>query len=108
MLGNPHQLAEARSLAAHRLIAEHLRENPELVLRARERVADWAARGTVNPHYCRAWQEWLDLPLAALLCRLEGTDEEARALRQVTPFAGVLSPRQRWRIWKAVREDLQR
>lgn len=108
MLVNPHQLAEERSLAAHRLIAERLRENPELVLQARKRVADWAARGTVNSHYCQAWQEWLELPLPELLRRLQGTDEEARALRQVTPFAGVLSPRQRWRIWRSVREDLER
>jgi hypothetical protein len=26
-------------------------------------------------------------------------DEEARSLRQATPFAGALKPRERWRIW---------
>jgi hypothetical protein len=30
--------------------------------------------------------------------------EGARALRQCSPFAGVIDPRTRWRIWREVRE----
>jgi hypothetical protein len=33
--------------------------------------------------------------------------EEARALRQVTPFAGAIDPRTRWRIWREVRAALE-
>jgi hypothetical protein len=27
-------------------------------------------------------------------------------MRQSTPFAGVIDPRQRWRIWREVRERM--
>jgi hypothetical protein len=30
--------------------------------------------------------------------------EAADALRQVTPFAGVIDPRARWQIWRDVRQ----
>jgi hypothetical protein len=31
--------------------------------------------------------------------------ESARALRQCSPFAGVVDSRTRWSIWRAVREE---
>jgi len=32
--------------------------------------------------------------------------EHARELRQSTPFAGIIPPRQRWRIWRETSERL--
>jgi hypothetical protein len=99
----PHQLAEQRSLAYHRAIAARLVREPALVARARAKVAAWRAEGR-SPFYARAWERLLSEPTETLAQFLAADTEEARALRQATPFAGALEPRERWRIWKEVSE----
>ncbi len=98
-----HELAEERSLAYHGRVAALLRAQPDRLATARERVAGWLATGSVHAIYASAWRDLLDGPLAALCALLENRDERARALRQVTPFAGFLPPRERWAIWRETR-----
>jgi hypothetical protein len=97
-----HQLAEARSRELHRLVAARLRAEPELLERARSRVAGWLGDGSVARVYAEAWQGLLNGELDRLCAKLVEESEEANALRQVTPFAGVIDPRTRWRIWREV------
>lgn len=99
----PHRLAEQRSLAYHRAIAVRLVREPALLARARTKVAAWRAEGR-SPFYARAWEQLLSGPTETLAQFLVADTEEARALRQATPFAGALEPRERWRIWKEVGE----
>lgn len=105
---DPHHLAEVRSLALHRAIADRLCDDPAVLLRARERVRDWARSGSVHPEYVRAWQELLETDAVAVAAAIVVDDERMRALRQVTPFAGVVPPRERWSIWRRVRADAER
>lgn len=98
-----HALAEARSLALHRAVAARLRAQPELVDAARRRVEGWRRERTVAPHYADAWAALLDGDRERLLATLTDPGEEATALRQVTPFAGVVDPRTRWQIWEQER-----
>ena len=98
-----HRLAEARSLELHRAVAAVLRREPERVAAARARVQRWRAEGSVPLPYVEAWERHLAGPLEALCAALVDEGEKARALRQVTPFAGVVDPRTRWRIWREVR-----
>ena len=100
---DPHHLAEETSLALHGAVAERLAQDPALVARARERVRCWLAEGAVARPYAEGWRDLLDGPLDGLCAFLEDDGERARAFRQVSPFAGVLDPRERWRIWRAVR-----
>ena len=100
---NRHRLLEERSLALHREIARRLRENPALVSQARANVERWAAEGTLAPPYADAWRRLLDGPLDALLALLIDESEHARALRQTTPFPFVVSPQDRWRLWRETR-----
>jgi hypothetical protein len=93
-----HALAEERSLAMHRAVPEKLRADPALVERARLRVAGWREDGSVHEAYIAAWEAALGLPLDQLCAQLVDEGEPARALRQVSPFAGVLDPRERWRV----------
>jgi len=93
-----HRLAEARSLALHRAIAARVREDPSLVARARLRLE----RSATHPEYRAAWLELLARPLDQVLEALVADDERMRALRQTTPFTFVISPRERWRIWREV------
>lgn len=101
---DPHRLAELRSLAAHRVIAERLRARPELLERARERVEEWLREA--RP-YARAWRELLDREVEEIAAAITADSERARALRQSTPFAGALDPRERWQLWARVRRELE-
>jgi hypothetical protein len=99
---DPHRLAEERSIALHRAIGERVRSHPELLMRAKARVSGWIERGEPHAFYAREWARILELPLDEMLAALVDTSENARALRQVTPFAGALGPRERWTIWREV------
>jgi hypothetical protein len=103
-----HRLAEERSLALHRAVAGRLRQDASLLARARARVAGWLAAGPTHPRYAQAWAEVLRLPLDELCAAITDAGEPARALRQCTPFAGVVPPRERWRIWREVRAARER
>jgi hypothetical protein len=105
---NLHELAEERSLAIHRVVADRLRHDPSLVATARARVEDWLATRSVHPFYTEAWRNLLSGPAERLLATLVDRGEEARALRQCSPFAGVVDPRTRWRIWREVRAGLEK
>ena len=105
---NLHRLAEERSLEYHRLVAQRLGRDPALLDAARRRVAAWIAgshvAGAPHPHYAQAWSVLLASPLPGLQASLVDPGPEAIALRQVTPFAGAISPRVRWNLWREVRQ----
>jgi hypothetical protein len=104
---DPHRLAEARSLAAHQLIADRLVNEPRLVDIARERVASWLVDGSVARAYAQAWREILAGDIPSIRRALVDDSERGRALRQCTPFAGAIDPRTRWQLWARVREELE-
>ncbi|KIG13310.1 hypothetical protein DB30_00358 [Enhygromyxa salina] len=107
MATDPHRLAEARSLAAHQLIAARLADEPELLEMARERVASWLEDRSVARAYAEAWRDLLARDVAGIAVAIIDPSEHGRALRQCTPFAGALDPRTRWRLWASVREQLE-
>lgn len=96
---------ERRSLALHRAIAARLREDPEPVLAAaRATLARMEARAGASSQPLREWRVLLDRPLSALLPVLTDPDPWMRELRHVTPFAGVLTARERARVYREFRE----
>jgi hypothetical protein len=101
---NLHRLAEQRSLAYHRAVAGRLAGRPELMQIARERASRWESQGSLA---AAAWVDLLAQPLPALLEFLGSDSERARELRQSTPFAGMLDPRERWRLWEQVRRQFE-
>jgi hypothetical protein len=103
---DPHRLAEERSVAYHRAIAERLRTRPEILERARRRVEGWLAEGRPAPVVAARWAALLAGDLAALQAFMVERSEQADELRQSSPFAGALSPRERWQIWRATRDRL--
>jgi hypothetical protein len=103
---SPHHLAVERSRALHVAVAERLRADPDLIEQARARVESWRQQETVAAPYAEAWRALLALPLAELVAALAEPSLRMHDLRQVSPFAGVLDPRTRWRIHREVRERL--
>jgi hypothetical protein len=99
MIARGHARVEARSLAMHRAIASKLRAQPELLAVAHDNIARWTAeRGRSQP-YLDEWRRILARPIDEILALIEEDSETMRALRQCTPFAGVLTPRERWDIY---------
>jgi hypothetical protein len=101
-----HRLAEERSIAYHRAIAERLDGEKDILEHARRRVQSWLDSSGEAPFYARKGAEILagetDLIAAFLVKRSELADE----LRQSSPFAGALRPQERWEIWNRTRERL--
>lgn len=90
-LARTHDVLDRRSLALHMLIVETIRKNPELMAKVRANLARWSL--TVAPGtqpYVQAWQKLLEQGDEAILQAAIATGEQANAMRQASPFAGVL------------------
>jgi hypothetical protein len=94
-----HRTADARSLAYHRAIASRL--SVAVIDRALERVGTWEADRRAHPRWVAAWRDLLSRSVAQISAALVEDSETMRALRQVSPFAGELGPRERWALWRA-------
>lgn len=97
---------DRRSLAYHRAVAKKLRENPEgLIARAKRTLKKMRAQHPGTRHLCDCWKAWLELPLEELLARMLDPGILARDMRQMTPFAGVLTPKERVRVLEQFRHE---
>ncbi len=105
-LDRPLTTKDRRSLAMHRSVASRLLAEPDEVrskaqrnlLALRQADADGRAAA-----YLDEWAHLLDGPTDTLVETLTSERQSARDLRQVSPFAGVLSQDERLRIIDAVR-----
>lgn len=95
-----HRRIDERSLALHRAIADKLRKQPELLEIARDNLVRWRATSRRSLPYLDEWQRLVEGPLEKLLGAIESAEERMTALRQSSPFAGVLTPRERWAIYE--------
>jgi len=103
-----HQEIDERSLALHRLIAAKITHEPLLFERTKETLARWrmtACSGTLP--YLDEWERLTNLGADACLAVAVENSERATALRQSSPFAGILTNRERFSFlkqWKLDRE----
>ena len=91
---------DRRSLALHRAIALRLLEKPaQTIAKARSNLERMRSQ---NPHAdgLLVWDRLLDLTPERLAATLVDPAPDARELRQVTPFAGVLSPEERTTVYQ--------
>jgi hypothetical protein len=95
-----HQRLDQRSIELHRAIADKLRAYPALLDIARENLDRWSQMPGHSQPYWDAWRELLNRPFENLLDLLVEDSERMTAMRQATPFAGVLTPAERWAIYK--------
>ena len=95
---------DARSLALHCMIARKIAREPKLLDIARRKLERWTERSTGHaPKYITQWQALLDEPWPQLAAFITSFSARAIRLRQSSPFAGVLDPRERKRIYAAFR-----
>lgn len=97
-----HHEIEARSLALHRLVAEKVRQDPMLFEIARTNLARWRAHATPgDSYYLAEWERLFGAGIEAALAVATEDSERAAALRQSSPFAGVLTTSERRAFLKA-------
>lgn len=102
-LYSAHRLAEARSIAMHALIAGKLACDPALLSKPRRNLENWSARWSHPPRWVDEWRRILDRPWPQIAALMTEPSERAARLRQSSPFAGVLTPEERLRIYDAFR-----
>lgn len=99
-----HRIIEARSLAMHCLAARKIARDPSLLAKVRRNLDAWRSRyGEDLPRALDEWHAILERPWPEIAAVITDPGENATRLRQSTPFAGVLSTRERERIYAAFR-----
>ena len=97
---------ERRSLHLHRAIARQLERFPEEVLaRARDTLSLMRRKHPEAGQLFREWEVILDRPVSELVSALIDPSSHGRELRQVTPFAGVLTAEERTEVYQSFREE---
>jgi hypothetical protein len=92
------------SLALHSRIAQKIAVNPLLIGIARRNVKAWSrAAGKEAPRYLAEWRRILERPWPQIAALITEQSERAARLRQSSPFAGVLTAKERRRIYDAFR-----
>jgi len=94
-----HARIDQRSLAMHRAIAEKLRADPSLLDIAHDNLRRWMAAPGHSQPYFKQWLQILSRPLPEICAIITEDSEKMTALRQCAPFAGVLTPKERWAIY---------
>ena len=100
-----HQAIDLRSLAMHCLVVEKIRKNPALFEQVKITLAHW--RDVVCPAtqpYLEAWDDLLKQGMETSFVVATEDSERGAEMRQSSPFAGILSNKERFaflRQWKA-------
>ena len=99
-----HRLLEARSLAMHAVIARKIERDPTLLAVAHRNIERWSARWKdETPAWLKEWQEVLKQSWQHVAAVITEPSEHGARVRQSSPFAGVLTNEERWRIYEAFR-----
>ena len=104
LVGTPLTRDQARSMALHAAMSHELRARGSEVLEIARR--NISRMRSVNPHASPLLDEWeriLEGTTDQVIARMLDPSEHGRDLRQVTPFAGVLSPAQRTAVYRSFR-----
>jgi len=92
---------DRRSQALHRAISDRLMARPvETLDHAQQNLALMRTR---NPQAADLFNEWdniLSRPVESIVTAMLDPSLRARDLRKVTPFAGVLEPHERTRVYR--------
>ncbi len=92
-----HEVQDRASLEMARRIAAGLSSHPEWIELARENLDRWSRQNAGAPgllKYDAEWRDLLELPVQEICAILTAETDEGQRLRQNSPFAGVLSPRE--------------
>ncbi len=97
-----HQDIDRRSLEMVRRIVFRIDADPERkgLAHAKSVCERWVAQGIVS---AKEWLTLLDRPWEDLRIILLDESDEGQRLRQIDPFVGILTPTERWQIYRETR-----
>ena len=99
-----HSDIDKRSLCLARSLVEKIDQDPQHGIQtARSVCRRWMARGTVSA--VAEWERLLIRPWPAIRAVLLDKSDNGQRLRQSNPFCGILTPRERWAIYKRFASD---
>lgn len=110
VFASDHVRLEEWSIRLHQAIAEKLRQDPPGVIAKARRNLNVMRQvhGPTVEGYVSRWEALMQRPVEDLIQAMTSPLPEARELRQCTPFAGVLSPKERWAAYRAFRAEWRR
>jgi hypothetical protein len=99
-----HQQIDRRSLEMVRRIVAKIDADPERRgLEHAKRVCErWIAQGIVS---AREWRTILQRPWNEVRLLLLDETDEGQRLRQTDPFCGILTPAERWEIYRKAQAE---
>ena len=99
-----HQGIDRRSLTMARRIVAKIDGDPSRagLERAREVCTRWVGRGNAP---AKEWMTILQRPWSEIRSILLDDSEEGNRLRQNDPFCGILTPVERWEIYREAARD---
>ncbi len=103
-----HRAHDQIGLALAHAVADGLASRPDWLDIARANLDRWSRLNADAPSLLACYAEWrqlLSLPLAQIQAVLRDPSAEGQRLRQNSPFAGVLTPREVWQIKEQCRRD---
>lgn len=103
-----HADIELRSLELAREIVKRIDDDPRRrgLSEAKERCRRWLEKSPCMD--LMEWKEILEKPWESVRIILLDPSEHGRQLRQSNPFCGILSPRERWAIYRRFRSHDQK
>jgi hypothetical protein len=101
-----HQQIDRRSLAMVRRIVAKIDADPERkgLLHAKKVCERWIAQGIRS---AREWRLILERPWEDVRAILLDESDEGQRLRQTDPFCGILTPQERWQIYREARDEAE-
>lgn len=93
-----HSISDMRSKALHLAVGSKLIRNPRLVNNARRRLDRMYQSAPYARVYLDRWRELLEGPVEGVLRVFGADDEDSKALRHASPFAGILTKNERLSI----------
>jgi len=100
-----------RFMNAFPLLSEHVRQNPALLLQARETLLKWKKNGLVSQTRFEQWRIILDdaiqdnAGMKRLLDLLLDESDQARQIKDFAPFAGLLPREERRKVFMSCAYD---
>jgi hypothetical protein len=96
--------ADKRSRVLHKEVAKKLRNNPELWDIPKKNLARWKHKEGGLPTALMEWEHILNTNTKEhILAILENDSEESNRLRSSSPFVGILSQKERNKIFEFYR-----
>jgi hypothetical protein len=95
-----HQQIDHRSLRLARVVAEKLEAGNLLAGLARARAVNERWRQQASSPLHEAWRDLLAGDWPSIRAALLDASERGAQLRQNNPFCGILTPRERWDVYR--------